>query len=241
MTTIYQISDCHLGDEKSYRNLARALKLAQADDECTHVLLTGDICCGPNVGSYKKLVRFIDEYIQDKVIIAIAGNHDDDLLMRVELKGSSISMPSKANISGRQFLFLNSSNKPIDNTHPLGSGRLSNRDFATFKKQLRKSTNPVVVIHHPIIRVGSEWMKAICLENDNEVFQALQKHQVEEVICGHGHDEIVEMQQGVTQYMAPSTAYGFDHSVEKYNRTENIGVSRVVVAPDRLHYEAIYL
>ncbi len=29
----------------------------------------------------------------------------------------------------------------------------------------------------------------------------------------------------MTQYMAPSTAYGFDHSIENYNRGDKIGLN----------------
>jgi Icc protein len=98
-----------------------------------------------------------------------------------------------------------------------------------------------VVIHHPVIPVGSDWMKAIRLENDTEVMDVLQKYRVRDVICGHGHDDIVETQHGVTQYMAPATAYGFDHSLDEYNRSEKIGLSKISLSANSIDYQAIYL
>jgi len=241
MNIVYQISDCHLSDESSYVNLRLALEYANSDASCNTILLTGDICCNPTPGDYTALEAFIKQYNSNKSIYAIAGNHDDSSLMRAELKGSTIYMTDKATVCGRELVFLDSSYKPLDKQHPLGSGRIDNRGMAQLKKHLRKSNDPVVVIHHPVIPVGSDWMKAIRLENDTEVMKALQKYRVRDVICGHGHDGITTTLSGVTQYMAPATAYGFNHSLDEYNRSERIGLSKISLSANSIDYEAIYL
>jgi len=241
MTIVYQISDCHLSDESSYGNLRRALEYANSDDGCNTIFLTGDICCNPKSGDYIALETFIKKHVSNKSIYAIAGNHDDSSLMRAELKGSTICVTDKASVCERGFVFLDSSFKPLDRRHPLGSGRIDNLGMAQLKKHLRKSDNPIVVVHHPIIPVGSDWMKAIRLENDTDVMKVLQKYRVGDVICGHGHDGIVETQHGVTQYMAPATAYGFDHSLDEYNRSEKIGLSKITLSANSIDYQAIYL
>ncbi|MDK9739040.1 metallophosphoesterase [Vibrio sp. D404a] len=241
MTIVYQISDCHLSDESSYENLRRALEYANSDDGCKTIFLTGDICCNPKPGDYIALEAFIKQHVSNKSIYAIAGNHDDSALMREELKGSTICVTDKAFVCEREFVFLDSSFKPLDKRHPLGSGRIDNLGMAQLKKHLRKSDNPIVVVHHPVIPVGSDWMKAIRLENDTDVMKVLHKYRVGDVICGHGHDGIVETQHGVTQYMAPSTAYGFDHSLDEYNRSEKIGLSKITLSANSIDYQAIYL
>ena len=240
MNTVYQISDCHLSDESSYENLRRALEFVNKDTNCETIFLTGDICCNPKSGNYVRLEAFIRQHIGDQSIYAIAGNHDDSDLMSTELKGSTIFVTDKATVCERQFLFLDSSDKPIDSRHPLGSGRIDNRGMTRLKQQLRKTSSPIVVIHHPVIPVGSEWMKVICLENDVDVMSLLRKHNVRDVICGHGHDGITVTQQGVTQYMAPATAYGFDHSINEYNRSEKIGLSRISFSADSIDYQTVY-
>ncbi|OMO20508.1 metallophosphoesterase family protein [Vibrio lentus] len=240
MNTVYQISDCHLSDESSYENLRRALEFVNKDTNCKTIFLTGDICCNPKSGDYVRLEAFIRQHIGDQSIYAIAGNHDDSRLMRTELKGSTIVVTDKAIINERKFLFLDSSDKPLDSRHPLGSGRIDNRGMTKLKQQLRKANNPIIVIHHPVIPVGAEWMKVTCLENDVDVMSLLRKHNVREVICGHGHDGITVTQQGVTQYMAPSTAYGFDHSINEYNRSEKIGISRISFSDHSIDYQAMY-
>tara|TARA_B100001059_G_scaffold229667_1_gene262588 strand:- start:1133 stop:1618 length:486 start_codon:yes stop_codon:yes gene_type:complete len=161
--------------------------------------------------------------------------------MCTELKGSAICVTDRAIVCGREFLFLDSSFKPKDSVHPLGSGRLDHRGLAQLKKQLRKASNPVVVVHHPIIPVGADWMQAIRLENDFHVMRVLLKYGVREVICGHGHDQITTTQHGMNQYMAPSTAYGFDHSIEEYNRSDKIGLSKICISQNSFDYLAIYL
>ena len=160
--------------------------------------------------------------------------------MRTELKGSTIVVTDKAIINEREFLFLDSSDKPLDSRHPLGSGRIDNRGMTKLKQQLRKANNPIIVIHHPVIPVGAEWMKAIRLENDADVIKVLSKYRIRDVICGHGHDGITVIQQDVTQYMAPSTAYGFDHSINEYNRSEKIGISRISFSDHSIDYQAMY-
>ncbi|TVU62081.1 phosphoesterase [Vibrio atlanticus] len=241
MNTIYQISDCHLSDESSYENLRRALEYVSKDTACKTIFLTGDICCNPKSGDYVRLEGFIRKHINEQSIYAIAGNHDDSCLMHKELKGSTIFVTDKAMINEREFVFLDSSYKPLDTRHPLGSGRIDNRGMAQLKQQLRKANDPIVVVHHPVIPVGAPWMKAIRLENDADVMNVLSKYHVREVICGHGHDGITETQQGVTQYMAPSTAYGFDHSINEYNRSEKIGISRIRLSTNSIDYQAVYL
>ncbi|CAK1852720.1 3',5'-cyclic-AMP phosphodiesterase [Vibrio crassostreae] len=240
MNTIYQISDCHLSDESSYENLRRALEYVSKDTACKTIFLTGDICCNPKSGDYIRLEAFIRQHISAQSIYAVAGNHDDSRLMRKELKGSTIFVTDKATSCGREFVFLDSSFKPLDKRHPLASGRIDNRGMAQLKQQLRKANDPIVVVHHPVIPVGADWMKAIRLENEADVMNVLRKYRVRDVICGHGHDGITATQQGVTQYMAPSTAYGFDHSINEYNRSEKIGLSRISLSNDSIEYQTVY-
>ena len=105
----------------------------------------------------------------------------------------------------------------------------------------RKHKNPIVVIHHPVIRVGSDWMKAICLENDDYTFSILKKFGVKDVICGHGHDHIVTTKEEVTQHMAPSTAYGFDHTISEYNRSNLIGINKLTILNGQVTSELVPL
>ena len=241
MKSIIQISDCHLSDKSSFENLRKALLLAQSDASCDTLLFTGDLCCNPKPGDYHAFVNMVEAHVEGKNIFAIAGNHDDTKLMKQELRGSSIKVTNKARIHNREVLFLDSSTKPLDRRHPLGSGRIDKRGIARLTKQLRDTTNPIIVVHHPIIPVGSEWMKAICLENDASLLRLLAEHQVRDVICGHGHDALTATQRGITQHMAPATAYGFDHSIKEYNRSEQIGVNKLCFEDDGITATPIWL
>ena len=84
-----------------------------------------------NLATYLSLVNFIEQHIRDKRIFAIAGNHDDHELMKQELRGSCIAVVDKAKLHGREVIFLNSSAKPLDKRHPLGSGRVDNLWFSS--------------------------------------------------------------------------------------------------------------
>ena len=101
MSTVFQISDCHLSDESSFQNLEKALNVANADSDCDTILLTGDICCGPKSGDYTKLLSFVSQHVNSKKqVYAIAGNHDDIVLMKDELKGSLIQVVDNVRLQG---------------------------------------------------------------------------------------------------------------------------------------------
>ncbi|WP_087017828.1 metallophosphoesterase family protein [Thaumasiovibrio subtropicus] len=239
MSTIYQISDCHLHDETSYHHLAKALTLANNDKASTHILFTGDICCGPVSGCYRTFAKFVSQYAQQQAMYAIPGNHDDNRLMQSELRDTAINVTQKVRIDERDFCFIDTSDKPLSPRLPLGSGRVNRRELSRLRKQLQRAIKPVVVLHHPVLPVGADWMKAIRLENDETLLKVLAKYSVKEVICGHGHASIVEKRHNVTQYMAPSTAFGFDHSIRQYNRNDRIGVHKINLGQDALQVEFI--
>ncbi len=119
MTVVYQITDCHLSDETSYKNVEFALQTISESKSCDAILMTGDLCCSPKQGDYLKLAKFVDRFITDTPIYAIAGNHDDLGLMINEFKNTNIRVTDKARIGTRDFLFVDSSQKPIDPSLPL--------------------------------------------------------------------------------------------------------------------------
>ncbi len=245
MKTIYQISDCHLIDDLSFTRFTQALDLAAADESCDTVIFSGDLCCQPSISDYENVATLIESKLPNKALYAMAGNHDCITSMKKAFRHRRIKALSKAKLHGRQFLFLDSSQKPIAGHHPLGSGRITRRDLALVKKSLRSKREPIIMVHHPIIRVGSDWMKAICLENDEQLLAMLnrsrRKHQNTpiEVICGHGHAAITSTFGKVIQYMAPATAYGFDHTLPEYNRSDDIGISRFYFQDGKLTYETM--
>ena len=241
MSIVFQISDCHLSDDISYDNFEKALIEVSRETAYSAVLLTGDLVCDPKPGDYTKLSYTIDKYFKGKPIYAIAGNHDDLVLMKKELRNSSVKVVKHCRIAGRKIVFLDSSQKPMNSLHPMGSGRLNKLDLSLLKKVARKRKKPIVVIHHPVIRVGSDWMKAICLENDYDTFSILKRFGVKDVICGHGHDHIVTTKEEVTQHMAPSTAYGFDHKISEYNQSTLIGINKLTLFNGQVTSEIIRL
>jgi Icc protein len=222
---IYQVSDCHLqiDNTEASTNLVRALEDMEGNDDGTILLLTGDLVCNPSVEVYEHFREIIETHVSISEIYAIAGNHDDFEMMKAVFNGSRIMVKKTVKLAnGCRLIFVDSSQKPLTNM-PLGSGRVSNKDLSSLKKFSRK-TPSIVVVHHPVVDVGTEWFIQIGIENKAAVVRAIH-HQTLSVISGHAHSFFkVPVKEGISQVVCPATCYGFDHTNPCYERNEDIGI-----------------
>ncbi|QUM87365.1 metallophosphoesterase [Moritella sp. 36] len=217
---IHIISDCHLGNTENETHLIKALM--KIGDDCKFLFVMGDIYTSPSIEKYNNFKNILNEYIPNAKVYAIAGNHDDINLMRKSFSGSNILIKEKVNIDGMTYLFIDSSHKPINRLMMLGSGRVSNKDLSKIKKESRKK-EVTILIHHPILKVSnSKWFNEIGIENADDIINKLNKNCVN-IICGHGHDFNHNKHSIFQQTMSPSTAYGFDLTLDEFMRTNRTG------------------
>jgi 3',5'-cyclic-AMP phosphodiesterase len=222
---IYQVSDCHLqiDNTEASTNLARALQQIEGNGDGAILLLTGDLVCNPSVDAYEHFRDIIEAHVSIREIYAIAGNHDDFQMMQAVFNGSRILIKKTVKlVNGCRLIFVDSSKKPLTNM-PLGSGRISNKDLSLLKKLSRK-TPSIVVVHHPVVDVGTEWFTQIGIENKAAAVRAIHPLTLS-VISGHAHSFFkVPVKEGVSQIVCPATCYGFDHANPCYERNEEIGI-----------------
>ncbi|PSU50168.1 hypothetical protein C9J12_05370 [Photobacterium frigidiphilum] len=222
---IYQVSDCHLqaGNTEASANLVRALQHIERNGDGAILLLTGDLVCNPSVDVYEHFREIIEAHVSIREIYAIAGNHDDFEMMKAVFKSSRIMVKKTVKLAiGCRLIFVDSSQKPLTNM-PLGSGRVSNKDLSLLKKWSRKTAS-IVVVHHPVVDVGTEWFTQIGIENKAAVVRAIHHHTLS-VISGHAHSFFkVPLKEGTSQIVCPATCYGFDHANPCYERNEEIGI-----------------
>jgi Icc protein len=221
MTKLYQISDCHVIDGNVDKFIS-CLQYIEKEQDCNVLLLTGDIVCNPKLEHYSRILKACEETMSCKNIFAIAGNHDDLTLMKKAFYGSRIKIKDRFDMGEYQLVFINTSVKPISKSAILGAGRVSNMDLSKLKNMTRKKRS-IVIIHHPVVEVGSLWFQDIGIENRSDVLKSINQ-KTAAILCGHGHSFIVSDLCEGKQFMAPSSSYGFDHSVDFYKRTEEYGI-----------------
>ncbi len=226
---IYQLSDCHLqlDDNAPAANLVQALTLIEAKGDGQLLLLTGDLVCGPSIALYESFKQLIETHTSIANIYAIAGNHDDLVMMKQVFSGSRIQVKNHLHLNDDVSLcFVDSSQKPLQHM-ALGAGRVSNRSLSHLKKFTRKHQS-IVVIHHPVLNLGAEWFTQIGIENHQAVIDAIHS-QTLAVVSGHAHAFFKvpipkSSNKTVPLYVAPATSYGFDHDKPHYEKSLNIGI-----------------
>ncbi|ALM51727.1 metallophosphoesterase [Halomonas huangheensis] len=206
---LIQLSDCHLYADPQARsrcgNPARQLAAVVAAADALRpdlVLVTGDISQDETQGAYHLAADALARL--DCPWYWIPGNHDDPELMNAVQEVVT-------EVASRHWRILQ-----LD-THIEGDvrGEVGEQQLARLQQQLAEDDRPTLIaMHHPPVEVGSTWMDAISL-GDQQAFWAVLDNapQVRMVICGHVHHAFqarVDTTQGhVEVYACPSTSDQF--------------------------------
>lgn len=231
------ISDCHYDSkiQQSLNLLNRALEYVKKYNKIDKLFILGDICNEPTEYNYTDFERQFSKCGINKDIYALAGNHDNLELMKSSFK--NIRVKEDVKFSDLNIVMIDSSKKPFSKM-PLGSGRVNERDINRIKNINESS---ILLIHHPVLEVGSKKFKSIAIENRNDVeYAVLNNKNIKYILCGHGHSFMKSSKNDLIQYMSPSTAYGFEHKDNiKLVKTNSTGLLKVSVHQDELFIEEV--
>ncbi len=142
----------------------------------------------------------------DVPVYCVPGNHDTpELLQRAvpDCPVDSIHVIQR----GRFSLVL--LNTWVENRH---HGRISQRCLRQLEKHLQDCRDQVniIVLHHPPVRVNSEWLDEIGLQNRSEFLQVLDVCPGNAlVLFGHVHQEVDQQSRKLRLLSTPSTCYQF--------------------------------
>ena len=177
------------------------------------VLLTGDLVHDPEPKAYERLAEILKTI--EHPVFCIPGNHDDPALLKEILNQKNISTPRTIHFENWIVLMLDSY---LPNTH---AGRLDESELKYLDEQLNayKNKHTLVCLHHPPVSINSPWMDKMSLQNPEELFSVLDKHQqVRAVLWGHIHQEFNSMHKDVQLMATPSTCVQFMPGVDHYTR-----------------------
>ncbi|MCG8325160.1 MAG: 3',5'-cyclic-AMP phosphodiesterase [Thiotrichales bacterium] len=208
---VVQITDTHLGADRSFLfsgvstldSLARVIDVIARDEQPDLVLVTGDLVHDPVESAYAMLLEQLERF--SCPVHCLPGNHDDPVIMEGVLNRNNVSTDKVIRVNDWQILLLNSF---VPGTH---GGRLSEDELVWLNDRLQQeSSNTLIALHHPPVRIDSPWMDAMMLSNPAEFFSVIEAFpSVQAVIWGHIHQEFSAQRGAIRLLACPSTCLQF--------------------------------
>ncbi len=210
---IAQVTDIHLFAEEDHQLLGMPTtksfqavieRLEDLQSEVDIILLTGDLSGDGKPASYENLQNLLHPLQIPSYWIP--GNHDSAIVMNEVLNLGMISRRKSFERGSWNFILLNSSSPGC--VH----GYLTNETLDWLNTELKTlSHNPTLIaLHHPPLRVNSQWLDTSVLQNPQELFAVLDCHpQVKLVLFGHIHQEFQYQRHHVNYLGTPSTCIQF--------------------------------
>ena len=210
---VLQLSDPHLFADpegrllglKTLETLDQVLEQAQKTlPPMDLALVTGDLVHDASQEGYSLLQERLATL--GMPTYCIPGNHDDPALLSSCLNGNPVSTTNHLQQNNWLVVLLDSK-MPGNEKGLLNSGELD-------KLESILGGNPdkhtLVCLHHNPVPVGSGWLDTMQLENADDFFSIIDRHQhVRGVIWGHVHQAFESERNGVRLIGTPSTCFQF--------------------------------
>ena len=213
---IAQISDPHVvrdgwlafGLLETAAMFERAVTATAAlDPPADAVLLTGDLVAEPDEEAYRTVARTLDRF--DVPVYPIPGNHDDRAMMRRTFARPGVLPPE-----GRVCYALDLGPLRLiclDSLVENGSwGLLGDEQLGWLEAELGEAGDraTLIALHHPPIRTGIGHMDWSMLRDAGALEAVVRRHpQIERIVCGHVHRNIVRRWAGTVVQVCPGSAH----------------------------------
>jgi 3',5'-cyclic-AMP phosphodiesterase len=216
---LLNFTDPHLyGDENdALRGIETlpALRRAVAHARRNHwtmdaFLVTGDLVQDDPAG-YVHFKRVFGEL--GKPVYCIPGNHDELDAMREALSEEPFRLQGHVDLDGWRLVLLDSC------IAGAAGGKLTDQGLEQLDRALAgaRGRHAMVCLHHHPVRMGSRWLDQVGLENADEFFDVIERHDsVRAVLWGHVHQAFDRMRGRVRLLSTPSTCAQFLPNSEEF-------------------------
>ena len=169
------------------------------------IVATGDLVQDQSTRAYQ---RFTDGIARlPAPCVWLPGNHDYQPSMAQELAAAGIS-PSKQVLLGDQWQILLLDSQVQSVPH----GELSDDQLIWLDNCLAQQPDrhTVVMLHHHPLASGCTWLDQQSLRNSHMLAEVLTRYQnIEGILCGHIHQDLDVMWNGIRMLATPSTCVQF--------------------------------
>ncbi|MGE5615797.1 MAG: phosphodiesterase, partial [Bacillota bacterium] len=211
-------SDMHIkaGGKLSYRVVDTQSSLERCVDHILHrlpqrpdaLLFTGDLTDFGRPDEYDNLARIVDPLPMP--VFLMPGNHDDPQAMRFKFPRHAYLWQRRAKLD-YAIEHLPIRIVALDSTIPHESGgELTPEQLAWLDATLAAAPRRVtlVALHHPPFWTGIGHMDRMALRNPADLESVIARHpQVERVVSGHLHRNIVKRFGGTVAMTTPSPSH----------------------------------
>jgi len=221
---ILQITDLHLKGDPSalwrgfnvQNSLDAVLQLASEHSQWPPdaILVTGDIVDDETPEGYRQSYRRLAEQLREQLgkkssgttrIGFIPGNHDNAEILQQSCSQLSIESCGAFTLNNWQIIQLDSS-LPDSDDGELGTDQLQLLDTAL---QNSTSAHSLIVLHHPLVKLKSEWMDSMRVKDADALFKRIDRYneglrQVRAITWGHAHQQTELLHQQVRLFGTPA-------------------------------------
>jgi len=225
-TRILQITDLHLKADPAalwrgfnvQNSLDAVLQLAA---EHSHwppdtILVTGDIVDDETPEGYRQTYRRLAEQLREQLgekssgttlIGFIPGNHDNAEILQQSCSQLGIESCGAFTLNNWQIIQLDSSLADSDD------GELGAKQLQLLDTALQNSTaaHSLVVLHHPLVKLNSEWMDSMRVKDAGALFERIKRYnesqgqgQVRAITWGHAHQQTELLHQQIRLFGTPA-------------------------------------
>lgn len=211
---LLQITDTHLFAPEdgallgiptlySFQSVVEQVQLLTPDFDA--ILATGDISQDHTVQSYQHFVNGIKPL--KKPCYWLPGNHDYKPSMGGVLPSPQIKSSEHVLIGlNWQLIILDSQVVGV----PHGFLSIEQLDLLDNALSLNPDRHSLILLHHHPLPAGSAWLDQHKLKDNEHLWSIIAKHtNVRGVVCGHIHQELDLMINGVRLLATPSTCVQF--------------------------------
>ena len=224
---LIQITDLHISknkdeskhDCKPYERLIDVL--GHIENEYTgkcDLVITGDLSSDFSQKSYENIRDLLKQFTFGVSILP--GNHDN-LEMMKNICDDQITLEPLSSGDGT-FEIFNFDTHVQDNAR----GYINESEIQNLEDYLLKNKSKVIIFtHHPIIKVGSQWIDENITQNNNLLIQLMLKHNNTSfyIFSGHVHQEFHRRIRNINFYTSPSTCYQFKSKSEEFCVENELG------------------
>ncbi len=175
------------------------------------ILATGDLVHDGKPAAYGRVYSHLESLRVP--VYCLPGNHDEAKTLAMTVRDSLLHYTDQMHKGNWNFIFLDSSIADGD------GGHLTAEALQTLEARLAAHPNlhTLVCLHHQPIPMGSRWLDSMIVDNADEFFSIIDRHnQVRGIVWGHVHQEYDGMRKGVRLLAAPSTCIQFLPGSDKF-------------------------
>ncbi|UTM56896.1 3',5'-cyclic-AMP phosphodiesterase [Photobacterium sp. CCB-ST2H9] len=211
---LLQLTDTHLFADETGSLLGVATKdsfhavldeVAAQSRPFDAIIATGDISQDHTPESYQRFADGIGRWEQP--CFWLPGNHDYQPSMKSVLPSPQIKACDQV-LAGEHWQVILLDSQVVGVPH----GELSEAQLAMLAQALtaEPDRHALVLLHHHPLPAGSRWLDQHQLKNNAAFWQVISRFpQVKAVLCGHIHQELDVLHQGVRVLATPSTCIQF--------------------------------